>query len=198
MKKIILVPLVLLIILALTEASSHQDTTIENFTLVNAIDHSNVSLDDYATSKAVVIIFSSPSCAFSKIYEDRLFSLANEFKGKEVSFLLINPNNPNSSPDDNESSMATRAKEKGYPFPFLIDGDQKIAHLFGATKTPEAFVLKNLNGSFVLKYKGAIDDNPQLASEVTSFYLRDAINAVITHAPVKIAEKRATGCMIKK
>jgi peroxiredoxin len=198
MKRNILLPLALLMILALTQASTNQDTTIQNFTLVNAIDHNNVSLYDYSKSKAVVIIFSSPSCAFFKIYEDRLLSLAKEFNGKEVNFLLINPNNPNSSPEDNENFMVSRAKEKAYPFPFLVDGDQKIAHLFGATKTPEAFVLKNVNGSFVLKYKGAIDDNPQLASEVSSFYLKDAINAVITHAPVKIAEKRATGCMIKK
>ncbi len=40
--------------------------------------------------------------------------------------------------------------------------------MFGATKTPETFVLQNNGaGAFVLKYRGAIDDNPQVAREVT-------------------------------
>ena len=80
----------------------------------------------------------------------------------------------------------------------IPDDGQKISQQFGATKTPEAFVLQNVNGSFILKYKGAIDDNPQLESSVREPYLRNAIDAVVANRAVAVPEKRALGCMIKR
>lgn len=199
MKKYLLLPLVVLMLSSFQHQSPFElNDAVPNFSLINALDNNAVSLKDFAKAKAIVIIFSSPSCAFSKIYDDRLVLLANEFQNKEVSFILINPNNPSSDPDDTRDAMSKRANEKRYPFPYLIDDNQKIATSFGATKTPEAFVLKNVNGAFVLKYKGAIDNNPQLASDVTASYLKDAIQSVVTNTPVKISEKRTTGCTIKK
>jgi peroxiredoxin len=199
MKKYLLLPLVVVMLCAFQLYHPYElNDAIPNFSLTNAVTNNTVSLKDYAKTKVVVIVFSSPSCAFCKIYDDRLIKLANEFQDKEVSFILINSNNPSSNADDTQEAMAKRANDKGYPFPFLIDNNQKIANSFGATKTPEAFVLKNVNGSFVLKYKGAIDDNPQLATDVSAWYLKDAITSVINNTPVKISEKRTTGCVIKK
>jgi thiol-disulfide isomerase/thioredoxin len=199
MKKYLFLPLVVLMLSSFQLQSPYElNDAIPNFSLINALDNNPVSLKDFGKSKAIVIIFSSPSCAFSKIYDDRLVQLANEFQNKEVSFIMINPNNPSIDPDDTKDAMTKRANDKGYPFPYLIDNNQKIATSFGATKTPEVFVLKNVNGAFVLKYKGAIDDNPQLASDVSASYLRDAIHSVVTNTPVKISEKRTTGCTIKK
>ncbi|MBX9850979.1 MAG: thioredoxin family protein [Cytophagaceae bacterium] len=199
MKKYILVSLVIISLMSFQKQQVYEvEDTIGNFSLPNAMDNAMVSLSDFANAKVVVIVFNSPGCAFSRIYDERLVNLSKEYKDKGVNFIFINPNNPSVSPDDNAEAMVKRAKEKGYHFPFLIDGDQKIATAFGATKTPEVFVLKNLNGAFVLKYKGAIDDNPQLASEVTAYYLKDAIVSVMNNSAVKISEKRATGCMIKK
>jgi thiol-disulfide isomerase/thioredoxin len=198
MKKYLLLPLLILSLSAFRQEPDELNDAIQNFSLINSRDNSTVSLADYSKSKIIVIVFSSPGCAFCKIYDERLVALAKTCEGKEVSFLFINPNNPAFSPEDDATAMAKRANEKGYIFPFLIDSNQKIANMLGATKTPEVFVLKNVNGSFVMKYKGAIDDNPQLASDVTSSYLKDAINAVISNTPVKIIEKRAIGCMIKK
>jgi peroxiredoxin len=95
--------------------------------------------------------------------------------------------------------MARHAKEKGYRFPYLADKEHRVAGMLGATKTPEAFVLQNNGGgTFVLKYRGAIDDNPQVAQEVTVNYLHDAIAATLNRRNLSVAEKRPTGCMIKR
>jgi len=94
--------------------------------------------------------------------------------------------------------MAEAAKERDYQSPYLSDANQSVSDKFGATKTPEVFVLKNQGGNFVLKYKGAIDDNPQVANDVTSSYLKDALESILSNQPVKITEKRATGCMIHR
>jgi peroxiredoxin len=92
--------------------------------------------------------------------------------------------------------MATHAKQNNFPFPYLVDAGGITSKQFGASKTPESFVLKNIKGSFVLYYKGAIDDNPQTANDVSTFYLKDAINSLLSNSPLKVSEKRASGCMI--
>lgn len=194
--------LLFIFLFGLTEAFSQNiykiGDKINTFTLVNAVDNSQFSLTDLNSAKAVVIVFTSPSCPYSKLYEERLMALHKEFSEKNVKFIFINPNNPDASPEDNTGEMVKRAKEKSYNFPYLIDSKQQIANLFGATKTPEVFVLKNINGSFVLQYRGAIDDNPQVAKDVSNFYLKEALTCVSNNTTIKMPEKRASGCMIKK
>ena len=168
---------------------------ISTFSLTNVVNNSNVNLSDFGSSKALVLIFTNTECPYSKLYEDRLINMANTFKDKNLEFVLVNPT-PVSTSDNLYQLMSKRAKEKNYPFPFLADSKASISNLFGATKTPEAFVLKSSNGSFYLAYKGAIDDNPQVANDVTHFYLKDALNDIIANQSVKISEKRPSGCMI--
>jgi peroxiredoxin len=167
---------------------------ISNFTLVNAINNTSVSLSDYASSKAVVLIFTSNDCPYSRLYEKRLLEIEKEYNNKEIRFIFINPNNPQVSPADSKEAM----QKKAYSFPYLVDNTQELANLFGATKTPEVFVLKNINGNFVLQYKGAIDNNPQSAADASRFYLKEALNAITSNSSMKVSDFRATGCMIQK
>jgi peroxiredoxin len=171
---------------------------VDDFTLQNVKDKLNVSLNALSSKKAIVIVFTSHNCPYSKIYEQRAKNFIQEYEAKGVAFLLINPNNPSSNPEESIEEMATAAKEREYRSPYLSDGKQSVCDKFGATKTPEVFVLKNQGGSFFVKYKGAIDDNPQVATDVSSSYLREALDAVLSNQPVKISEKRATGCMIHR
>lgn len=168
---------------------------VTDFSLKDVVNHKTVSLSDYQHQKVLIIIFTTPSCPYSKIYEERILELVHIFKNDPVSFLLINPQS--SDPEDQPSYMAKMVRDKQYPCPFLIDPEKKVSRMFSATKSPEAFVLKNLNGNFILQYRGAIDDNPQLATDVSTTYLRDAIQAVVTDGAIKINEKRAIGCIIK-
>jgi peroxiredoxin len=172
---------------------------IENFTLVNTINNRPVSLADYASSKGVVVVFTSNYCPYSKLYEDRIIGLSNQFESQGIIFLLVNSNTSADNIDDTVEEMARYAREKGWQIPYLADKEHMLSSRLGATKTPEAFVLQNTgNGSFIVKYKGAIDDNPQLPNAATAFYLKDAINAVINKRNLAVVDKRATGCMIKK
>jgi peroxiredoxin len=172
---------------------------IENFSLVNALNNKTVSLADFAGERAVVVVFTSNYCPYARLYEDRIIALAEEYAGRGVQFLLVNSNTSLDNIDDSVEEMARHAREKGYRFPYLADKEHRVAGMLGATKTPEAFVLQNNGGgTFVLKYRGAIDDNPQVAQEVTVNYLRDAIAATLNRRNLSAAEKRPTGCMIKR
>lgn len=147
-------------------------------------------LADYSNTKAVAVVFLNRSCPNSRLYENRLSQLANTYGAKGVTFLFINPA---ISMEESSNAATGNASLK-----LLPDNGQKISQQFGATKTPEAFLLQNVNGSFVLKYKGAIDDNPQLESSVKEPYLRNALDAVLANQAVPVPEKRALGCMIKR
>lgn len=175
------------------------DSKIENFTLTNTLTNQPVSLSDYVNEKAVVIIFTSNYCAYSKLYEERILALANEYESQGIKFLFINSNTSADNIDDSMEEMAKHARKKGWRIPYLADKEHKVSSKLGATKNPEAFVLQNNgNGNFTLKYRGAIDDNPQVANVVSAYYLKDAINAVLNKKNLSMVERRPTGCMIKK
>jgi peroxiredoxin len=182
----------------LIESTQAQNRIVKNFTLLNAVTSQNVSLSDYANQKAIVVIFTSNYCPYSRLYEERIKNLSTEYQGKGVQFILINPNSPLSSKDDSIEEMIAKAKSANFTFPYLADKDQAVGNIFGATKTPEAFVVTNASNQYSIHYSGAIDDNPQVPSDVKIHYLKDAIDAILANRSPSTRSSRATGCMIKK
>lgn len=164
---------------------------VANFSL-QGTNQQTVSLADFANAKTVVLVFTNNQCPYAKLYENRLVTLASTYANRGVQFIFINPGAGEGSETLEEMSA------KNYSFPYLADSGQKISRQFGATKTPEVFVLHNTGDSFVLKYKGAIDDNPQVESGVKNYYLRGVIDDMLSNKPIAAGDKRATGCLIKK
>jgi len=113
---------------------------------------------------------------------------------KGVQLIAINSNETVHYPEDNFDEMVKRAKKKGFNFPYLRDEDQSIAEAFGATHTPEFFVLDEQRA---LRYHGKMDDNYQSPSDVKVHYLRDAVDALLTGKDVKQPETYSIGCTIK-
>ncbi len=111
--------------------------------------------------------------------------------------IAINPNDASVQPEDSFDLMKTRAKEKGFTFPYLIDEGQKIYPQYGATKTPHVFVLQKENGKNIVKYIGAIDNNYENANDVTEKYVEAAVDALLKNEPIKQTETVAIGCTIK-
>lgn len=166
---------------------------VADFTLKGS-DNKSVALSDFAKSRTVVLVFTTNNCPYAKLYENRLVALSNSYAGKGVQFIFVNPSIGIGDGSETLQEMAS----KNYNFPYLADEGQKLSGRFGATKTPEVFVLHNTNGEFVLKYKGAIDDNPQVADGVKANYLKNVIEEVLANKTVATLDKRATGCLIKK
>lgn len=169
---------------------------INDFTLSN-IDGSAVSLSDFNNQKGVILIFTCNTCPYAVAYEDRIIALHKNYENAGYPVLAINPNDPAAQPGDSMDEMKKRAKEKGFDFAYLQDKGQQIYPLFGATKTPHVFLLNNENGSFILEYIGAIDDNYKDASKVEQLFLEDAIKALQNGNEIELKETKAIGCSIK-
>jgi thiol-disulfide isomerase/thioredoxin len=147
----------------------------------------SISLKAYQSAKAIAVVFFSVKCPYAKHYEARLSSMAAQYKNKEVSFLLVNANNA-------ESMEAMQRQAEKMSAIYLNDETQQLATALGAKKSPEVFLI-NANGE--VYYRGAIDDNPQVANDVRTHYLRDAIDALIGEKSIAVEYNRPVGCTIK-
>jgi len=173
-------------------------TYVSDIKLKDVNTQKDVSLYDFKSKKAIVVIFTANFCPYSKLYHQRIKDLYKAYEGKDVQFLLINPSTQSGNPDETAEATDKKMKELGYTFPSLIDIDNKAINAFKASKTPECFVLVQFNNQLKVAYSGAIDDNPQVASDVSQQYLKDAIEASLNGRNPAIRNTRATGCMIKK
>lgn len=167
-----------------------------DFKLKN-IDGKMVSLSDYKSAKGFIVIFTCNHCPYAKKYEDRIIALDKMFKSKGYPVIAINPNDATVQPQDGFAEMQTRAKEKGFTFPYLVDEGQKIYPIYGATKTPHVYILKKENGKNIVKYIGAIDNNYENPKDVSEFYVQDAVNQLLKNEAVKTEKTVAIGCTIK-
>ncbi|WP_242132785.1 thioredoxin family protein [Aestuariivivens marinum] len=169
---------------------------VNDFKLKN-IDGNMVSLSDYKDAKGFIITFTCNTCPYAVMYEDRIIELNNKYAPKGYPVIAIMPNNTNVKPGDNFEAMKKRAKTKGFTFPYLIDKEQTVFPKFGATRTPQVFVLKKTKKGSVVKYIGAIDDNYKDASEVNTKYVENAVKALLEGREVEQKETKAIGCSIK-
>ncbi|ELR68577.1 hypothetical protein C900_00245 [Fulvivirga imtechensis AK7] len=184
---------ILILSLLLVFGGSLSAQKVSNFTLKDVRNNKQVSLSDFSNAKGVVVIFTSNVCPYSVYYEGRITQLIAQYKDKGIQFLLINSHTENK---ESESEMANKIAAWGLDVPYLADKDQQVLDAFKARKSPEVFLLKN-NGSFSIFYHGAIDNNPQVATDVKERYLKDNIEALLKGKPA-IAGGRPTGCMIKR
>lgn len=196
MKKYVLLAALALSIVTLSSQPISVGSKAPEFSLKN-IDGTTVSLSDYSNEKGVIVIFSCNPCPYVIAYESRMIELHNKFAPQGYPVVFINPNDAEKQPADSMDAMMVRAEEKGYPFPYLKDEDQSIYRAYGATRTPEIFLLQNNgNGNFIVKYTGTVDDNYKDASNVNNSYAVNAVEALLAGNNPDPATTVAIGCSI--
>lgn len=169
---------------------------VTNFNLLN-VDGEFVSLDDYRDAEGFIVIFTCNHCPYSKLYEDRIIELNENFNEQGYPVIAINPNDSIKEPADSYSKMIVRADEKGFEFPYLLDADQSIAKAYGATRTPHVFILQKSDDGLIVKYIGAIDDNSKSPDAVEDRYVYNAVNNILNEKPIYPNFTKAIGCTIK-
>ncbi|HJZ89645.1 MAG TPA: thioredoxin family protein [Gemmataceae bacterium] len=147
------------------------------------------SLADHADKDVVVVVFTCNSCACSEEYEDRIIAFAQKYKGRAALVAV----NVNTIPDDRLDAMKKKAEKKKFTFPYLYDETQKIARDYGATYTPEFFVLTK---DRKIAYMGAMDDRTKV-DDVKERYLELAMDAVLKGEKPAKGETIAHGCLIR-
>jgi len=153
-----------------------------------ATDGTNHSLDDYP-QQPVAVLFSCCHCPYVIAWEDRIDDIARDYKGR-AGLLVINSND---HIGDTIEDMRERVAQKAFAFPFLRDDTQEVARAYGATRTPEAFLL---DSSRRLIYHGAPDSSYQDPGGAVP-HLRQALEATLSSQQPAAAETPPVGCTIK-
>ena len=161
------------------------------------------TLAEFSKPKVLVVMFESIHCPVSENYEGRMRALYDQYNGKDVTFVAINPNNPTAvrldelgytDLTDAPADMKIRVKDRDIPWPYLYDGEtQSTVQKFGAVATPHVFIF---DGDRKLRYEGRIDDN-QNEKMVKVHDVHDAIEAVLTGKEVAVPHRPAFGCSTK-
>jgi peroxiredoxin/mono/diheme cytochrome c family protein len=149
-------------------------------------------LHDQKDKKAVVLVFLSFECPISNSYAQPLTDMAKEFGRHGVAFVGLTTNE-----DDTRAQVARSAREFNLGFPVYKDERLLAADALKAENTPEVFVL---DGEFVLRYRGRIDDSYserlKKHAQVTKHELRQTLAELVTGRPVSAEPTRAVGCAI--
>ncbi len=135
-----------------------------------------------------VVTFVSVQCPVSNAYNDRMNALYKEYSGRGVKFVFVNANNTESP-----AEVADHAKGH-FAFPVYKDTGNVVADRFGASVTPEAYVI---DSSGVVRYHGSVDDSQEVR-RVQEQRLRNALDAVLAGKSPERAETKAFGCSIKR
>lgn len=154
-----------------------------------------VSLDDFANSRAYLIMFICNHCPYVKHVRSGLAALAREYQDRGVAVVGISANDPISHPDDSPEAMAREKRDAGYTFPYLFDESQEVAKAYNAACTPDFYVFDR---DRKLVYRGQLDSSrPGNGIPVTGRDLRAALDAVLAGQPVPEDQRPSIGCNIK-
>ncbi len=169
---------------------------VENFQLNDAVSGKTFALADHENAKAVVLIFTNNTCPFSKLYENRILTLNQQFSGDGFVFAMVNPHTAIET-DESQESMRQKAVESNYGFPYLIDDQQVVTKQLQVTKLPEVVVISPSPTGFSVSYRGAIDNNPQMAENASIKYLENALTSIQNKKNPSPSTSRPVGCNIK-
>jgi peroxiredoxin len=172
---------------------------------LKGIDDKTHTLTDYKDAPILMIAFLSNHCPASHAAETRLIPLANEMKEKGVISVAINPNNPEglhidelgySKYNDSFEEMKLYAKDSGFTFPYLYDGEtQATAKAYGCLCTPHIFIFDKERK---LRYMGRLDDSRYAdPATVKAHEARDALEALVAGKPVPVEVTKPSGCSTK-
>ena len=169
-----------------------------DFSLTDA-DGKTRSLGEFK-GKYVVLEWTNPGCPFVRKHYDsgNMPKLQAEYTKKGVVWLSID-SSASGEQGYLEGSDAKKAVDGDYKSAsaLLLDHDGKVGHLYGATNTPDMFII-NPEGKVV--YEGAIDsiasaDKSDIAKATN--YVATGLDEALSGKPVAKAMSKPYGCSVK-
>lgn len=148
------------------------------------------SLDKYK-GKIVVLEWTNPECPFvERHYEvDTMQKTQKSADASKVVWLAVNSTYTNTP----EKSQAWK-KQEGFTYPVLQDMAGQVGRAYGAKTTPHMFVI---DARGVVRYAGAIDDDPRGKSKAPVNHVLKAVQALQSEKAVPASTTQPYGCSVK-
>ena len=169
-----------------------------DFTLKDT-EGKDVSLASFK-GKVIVLEWFNPGCPFvnKSHMKGGLVGLAKKEMATGVVWLAINSGAQGKQGYDLAANLDAKQKF-GLDHPILRDENGAVGHLYGATNTPDMFVIDK-DGTLV--YSGAIDNSPDAEGAAPTDgplvnYVDSALTDLSAKRPVKTPTTRPYGCSVK-
>jgi peroxiredoxin len=161
-----------------------------SFELLPGIDSQQHSLAEWRDRDVLVVMFVRSLCPTTHAHEERLRQFAQGLDRDRVALVAISVSR---NPAEGLEKMTRRAEKQQYRWPWLCDLSQRTAREYGATVTPQFFVLDRERR---VAYMGAFDNDPT-GKRVTRTYVADAVAALLRGEAPAVSETLAKGCDIE-
>jgi peroxiredoxin len=112
------------------------------------------TLDACRGPKGLLVMFICNHCPYVKAVLDRIVRDTRELQEYGIHSVAIMSNDPTDYPEDSFENMQKLARERDFPFPYLLDESQAVAQAYGAVCTPDFF---GYNAAQELQYRGRLD-----------------------------------------
>lgn len=170
-------------------------TKAPDFRLTDVVSGKTISLETFAGTQALLVMFICRHCPFVKHVQAELAQIGKDYADAEVGIVAISANDAANYPDDAPEKLKEMATQLGFTFPFCHDESQDIAKAYTAACTPDFFLF---DANRELVYRGQLDDSrPSNNQPVTGKDLRAALDAVLASKSVNPEQKPSIGCNIK-
>jgi peroxiredoxin len=165
---------------------------IPDFVLPNS-SGKEVAFSDFNDAKSLVVVFLGTQCPIGNAYVPVLRNLQKQYADQGLQVVAINSNLA-----DDAESVAKHVSDFKVSFPVLVDEQQIVADLFGARRTPEAFVLDRRRN---IRYRGRIDDRigySHKREKARRSDVEEAVKELLAGKDVSVAETEPAGCIITR
>ena len=165
-------------------------TKIGDFTLQDYLGAKH-SLSGFGDKRAVVVVFLGTECPLAKLYGGRLGDMERDYRDRGIAFVGIDANS-----QDSLLKIGHYARVHKIDFPILKDAKATVADQFGATRTPEVFVVSRAGD---VLYQGRIDDEFGIGVQRSHGIVHDLANAldqILAGEQVTVASTEPIGCFI--
>jgi len=162
-----------------------------DFTLPDT-DGNKVTLSSFR-GRIVILQWINPGCPVCKrvVTEGVTRKMLAEVKAvtEDAVFLPLS-----TTPGMNPAKIAAYLKENGIEAKGLMDLEGRVGRMYDARTTPHLFVIDKEG---VLRYQGAIDNDPSGRKADAENYVVKAVQALVSGQPVSPETTKPYGCSVK-
>ena len=170
-------------------------TKAPDFSLLDTLSGNQLTYQETRGAKGTVIMFICNHCPYVLHANEEIIRVAHDYRVLGFGFVAISSNDVVNYPQDRPEKMKELGESLNYPFPYLNDVTQDVAHAYAAACTPDFYVFDSRD---TLVYRGQLDDSrPGNGITLTGRSLREALDALLNNKTVSPSQKPSMGCNIK-
>ena len=158
------------------------------------VDGKRHTLANARGPNGLLVMFICNHCPYVKAVLDRIVRDSAELGAHGIGSIAIMSNDPSDYPEDSFENMKRVARERKFPFPYVLDESQEIAKAYAAACTPDFF---GFNSKLELQYRGRLDASRTSPLPDARRELFEAMLGVVKTGQGPKEQVPSIGCSIK-